>query len=161
MAQLGSRFAEKQFLGNQLASNGLTGSCSPGPAAYDPVNVHENEAPAYSMARREKVLVKRCALPSRAGHFRLATLGWRRSQWDREGHTGMARGTEEQFDEDGRRVRSPRAQLSWELLYAVAPPTSHARAAMHAVGTSSVPPQLLTWGGVEFDTKRGGRGEEG
>jgi|EP00670_Eutreptiella_braarudii_P012993 hypothetical protein len=67
VAQLGSRFAEKQFLGNQLASNGLTGSCSPGPAAYDPVNVHENEAPAYSMARREKVLVKRiCPGPERA-----------------------------------------------------------------------------------------------
>eukprot|EP00668_Euglena_longa_P043093 GGOE01057114.1.p1 GENE.GGOE01057114.1~~GGOE01057114.1.p1 ORF type:complete len:639 (+),score=162.00 GGOE01057114.1:82-1998(+) len=62
------RFSEKQFLGSQLAQVEMAGKASPGPAAYDPLK--PAASPAYTMAKKEKVLMKRISPgPERARYL--------------------------------------------------------------------------------------------
>eukprot|EP00667_Euglena_gracilis_P006012 EG_transcript_6057 len=62
------RHSDKQFLGSQLAQVEMAGKASPGPAAYDPMKAAAS--PAYTMAKREKVLMKRISPgPERARYL--------------------------------------------------------------------------------------------
>uniref|UniRef100_A0A7S1N3Y1 Uncharacterized protein n=1 Tax=Eutreptiella gymnastica TaxID=73025 RepID=A0A7S1N3Y1_9EUGL len=69
LSALMPRFPENQYIGSHKLAAEAAGRTSPGPAAYTPVIMSE-KAPAYTMARKEKVLVKRiCPGPERSRYI--------------------------------------------------------------------------------------------
>eukprot|EP01006_Ploeotia_vitrea_P031653 TRINITY_DN63979_c0_g1_i1.p1 TRINITY_DN63979_c0_g1~~TRINITY_DN63979_c0_g1_i1.p1 ORF type:complete len:645 (+),score=89.38 TRINITY_DN63979_c0_g1_i1:57-1991(+) len=65
-ASIAKRGSEKQFISPELSTHYMAGKSSPGPAVYDQ-KLPSGGAPAYSMGRKEKILMKRvCPAPERA-----------------------------------------------------------------------------------------------
>eukprot|EP00998_Keelungia_sp_KM082_P007203 NODE_340_length_2069_cov_63.391349_g334_i0.p1 GENE.NODE_340_length_2069_cov_63.391349_g334_i0~~NODE_340_length_2069_cov_63.391349_g334_i0.p1 ORF type:complete len:634 (+),score=119.15 NODE_340_length_2069_cov_63.391349_g334_i0:132-2033(+) len=65
LGSMQQRFSQKQFVSQDLSYADFAGRSSPGPAAYEQEKA--SHAPAFTMARREKILLKRvCPAPERA-----------------------------------------------------------------------------------------------